>query len=308
MRVALSTLALCALPLAPGCDLTTRFAAVETSSVLRQATRAVEEHWDVDLVGDGLPASILQLEGIYAVLPDDEEMGIEVMRATGSYAWGWLSDDADDALGRGDLEQQEAISLRARLLYLRGRNIGLHHMRRRNAGIDAALAEGPQGLRTHLAAHYRTREHAPILFWTAYAWGGAIQASNADPVLVADAPLVRVLLEHAETLDEGFFHAAAPMALAAMDAAMPEDLGGDLPRSRARFERALTLTSRRFFPVLLQYAQSYALATEDRALFITLLREIIDGGDPDPSVRLANRIARRKAIRLLRRVEELLPQ
>lgn len=290
-----------------GCDLTTRFGATATSSVLRQASQAVEQHWDVDLVGDGLPSSILQLEGIYAVIPDDEELGIEVMRANGSYAWGWLSDEAEDALARGDLEQQEAISLRARLLFLRARNIGVHHMRRRDAGIDAAIAGGPEALRSHLAAHYGSREHAAILFWTGYAWGGAVQMSNADPELVAELPLVRVFLERSHELDPSFFHASAIMGLAAMDSAIPPELGGDPARGRARFEEALTRTDRHFFAVQLQYATSYAVTMGDRELFITLLREIVDGGDPEPTARLANRLARRKAIRLLRHVDELFP-
>lgn len=307
MRFVSVAVSLLALAVATGCDLTTRFAVTQTSSVLRQASHALESHWDVDLVGDGLPGSILQLEGIYAVIPDDEALGMELMRANGSYAWGWLEDDAEDALARGDLEQQEAIMLRARLLCLRGRNIGVFHMRRRHEGIDAALAAGPDALRTHLRERYGERDHAPILFWTAYAWGGAIQFSNADPELVADLPLVRVLLDRSAELDPTFFHGSATMALAAMDAALPADLGGDPERGRAGFERVLALTGRRFFPALLQYAVSYAVTVGDRALFVALLREIVDGGDPDPEVRLANRVARRKAIRLLRRIDELFP-
>ncbi|MBX7197574.1 MAG: TRAP transporter TatT component family protein [Sandaracinaceae bacterium] len=297
-----------AIALLGGCDLTTRIAANETAAVLQRATRSLEEHWDVDLVGEGLPASILQLEGIYAVIPEDEAMGMEVMRAYGSYAWGWVEEGAEDALARGDLEQQEAMSLRARLLYLRGRNIGLHHMRRRDAGLDAAIAAGPEAFATYLREHYGARDQAAILFWTAYAWGGAIQASNADPELVADLPFVRALLERSTALDPDFFHASAIMALGAMDAAIPSELGGDPERGRAHFEDALARTERRFFAVQLQYALSYAVSVGDRNLFITLLREIVDGGDPDPHVRLANRLARRKAIRLLRRIDELFPQ
>lgn len=288
-----------------GCDLTTRIAANETSAVLQRASRGLEQHWDVDLVGDGLPASILQLEGIYAVIPEDEGLGLEVLRAYGSYAWGWLEDDAEAALARGDLDAQEAISTRARLLYLRGRNIGIHHLRRRDAGIDAAIAGGPDTLRSYLAARYGERTHAGILFWTAYAWGGAIQTSNSDPDLVADVPLVRVLLERSAELDPYFFHSSSVMALGAMSCAVPAEMGGDPERGRAHFERALAQTDRHFFAVQLQYASTCAVTTGDRALFIRLLREIVDGGDPDPDVRLANRLARRKAIRLLRRVDEL---
>jgi hypothetical protein len=286
------------------CDLTTRIAANETSAVLQRASRGLEQHWDVDLVGDGLPASILQLEGIYAVIPEDEGLGLELLRAYGSYAWGWLEDDADQALARGDLDAQEAISLRARLLYLRARNIGLHHMRRRDGGIDAAIAGGADTLRTYLR-RYGAREDAAILFWTAYAWGGAVQTSNGDPELVADLPLVRVLLERSAELDSGFFHSSSLMALGAIQSAVPAEMGGDPARGRELFERALAQTGRQFFAVQLQYAITYAVTTGDRALFVRLLREIVDGGDPLPEIRLANRLARRKAIRLLRRVDEL---
>ncbi len=287
------------------CDLTTRIAANETSAVLQRASRALEQHWDVDLVGDGLPGSILQLEGIYAVIPDDEGLGLQVVRAYGSYAWGWLEEDAEAALGRGDLEAQAEISTRARLLYERARNIGVHHMRRRHAGIDAAIAAGPEALRAHLVSQYGSREHAEILFWTAYAWGGAIQSSNGDPAMVHDLPMVEILLERSAELDPTYFHSSSVMALAAIRSSIPEEMGGDPARGRELFEQALTTSGRRFFAVQLQYAQTYAINTGDRALFIRLLREIIDGGDPDPETRLANRMARRKAIRLLRRVDEL---
>jgi hypothetical protein len=118
---------------------------------------------------------------------------------------------------------------------------------------------------------------------------------------------VRTLLERSFALDASFFHASALMALAAIDAAVGPEYGGDPERGRARFEQALTATERRFFAVQLQYAATYAVTVGDRDLFVTLLREIVDGGDPDPSVRLANRLARRKAIRLLRRTDELFP-
>lgn len=290
-----------------GCDLSAQIAAGETAAVLQRAARGIEQHWDVDLVGDALPSSILQLEGIYAILPDDETLGLELMRAYGSYAWGWLEEDAEEALARGDLDAQEALALRARLMYLRARNIGFHHMRRRDAGLDAAVAGGFEALRAYLRGHYRSAGDVPIVFWTGHAWAGAIQAAQGDPALVADLPLARTLLEHVEEIEPDYFHAASTMALGAMDASLPLEMGGDVERARVRFERALEATARRFFAVQLLFAQTYAVARGDRALFVRLLREVVDGGDPDPTVRLANRLARRKAIRLLRRVNELFP-
>jgi hypothetical protein len=82
-------------------------------------------------------------------------------------------------------------------------------------------------------------------------------------------------------------------------------IGGDPARGQQIFERALLATERRSFVVQLAYASTYAITVGDRALFVSLLREIIDGGDPDPDARMGNRVARRRAIHLLARVDEL---
>ena len=52
------------------------------------------------------------------------------------------------------------------------------------------------------------------------------------------------------------------------------------------------------------YARTYAVQAQDRDLYIRLLREIVDGGDPEPSARLANRMTRRRAIRWLQRTDQ----
>jgi hypothetical protein len=282
-----------------------RLAANETGSLFVQAGGAIEQHWDTELVGDGLPGSIMTLEGIFSVVPDNRELGIRLAQAYASYAYGWIEDDAEIAEAAGDLDRQTELNTRARLLYLRARNIALHLMRLRDAGIDDALAGDEAALRTYLESHYTSASDAELLFWVGYPWGSAIGVSYDDPTLILDLPTARIFIERAAALDESYFHYGGLLFLAATNSAVAESLGGDPARGREIFERALELTGRRFFSVQLTYARVYAITMGDRALFVSLLREIIDGGDPDPHARLANRLARRRAIRLLRRVDEL---
>jgi hypothetical protein len=289
---------------AGGCD-PARFTAQQSLGLITRGSAAIQEHWDVDLVGDAMPGSILQLEGLYATLADDDQIGIELLRAYLSYAYGWIEEDAERAEVDGDLERQEELLVRARLLYVRARNIGIHHLRQHDAGLERAIAEGTQALEAHLARRYRDPSDAPFLLWTGYAWGSAINVSREDPELVLEAPLARAFVERAVALDEGYFEYGGVMFLAAAASAVPEGFGGDPARGRELFERALARTNRSFFTVQLLYARTYAVTAGDRDLFVRLLREVIDGGDPRPEVRLANRIARRRAIRLLRRVDEL---
>lgn len=299
-----AVLVLLALAVFPGCD-TGRFTASQSIGLVTRGAAAIQEHWDPDLVGDAMPGSILQLEGLYATLPEDDRVGLELLRAYVSYAYGWLEPEAEIAEARGDLEAQEEILLRARLIYLRARNIGLHHLRLHDAGFDAAMRGEHDAFERYLEGHYRSREDVPFLLWTGYAWGSAISVAPDDPELVLDLPTVRAMVERSVAIDPTYFEHGGLVFLGALASSIPESLGGDPEHGRALFERALEGTGRTFFQVQLQYARTYALTTGDRALFIRLLREIIDGGDPRPEVRLANRLARRRAIRLLRRVDEL---
>jgi hypothetical protein len=286
------------------CDVT-RLAASSSASLFTRAGGAIEQHWDTELVGDGLPSSIMTLEGIFSVIPDDREVGIALARAYASYAYGWIEEEAELAEARGDFDRQTELRTRARLLYLRARNIAIHLMRLRDRGIDDALRSDEATLRAYLEAHYTSSGDAELVFWAGYPWGSAIGVAYDDPALILDLPAARIFIERAAALDESYFHYASLLFLAASNSAVSESLGGDPARGRELFERTLALTNRRFFSVQLTYARLYAVSVGDRALFVSLLREIIDGGDPDPSVRLANRLARRRAIQLLRRVDDL---
>jgi len=83
-------------------------------------------------------------------------------------------------------------------------------------------------------------------------------------------------------------------------------LGGDAARARRHFDRALTLTRRRFLLVQVTKAQTLAVQLQDRALFDKLLGEVLAAKlSIYPEQRLANVVAKRKARRLLARADEL---
>lgn len=287
-----------------GCDLT-RFTANSTANMFGRAASGLERHFDYELAGDALPGNILQLEGVFRIVPDNEELGVTLIRAYTSYGFGWVEDDMQIAQDRGDLDEEERLMGRARLLYERGRNVGIHLMRLRDPGIDDALTGGHEGFVEYIHAHYDGPEDVPLLFWTGYAWGSAINAGRDDPEMVLSLPFARTLVERAVELDESYFNYSGLTFLGVVNASLPPALGGNPDRAREYFERALEMTDRKFFTVHVSYARTYAVQVQDRNLFIRLLREVVDGGDPEPSARLANQIARRRAIRWLERTDML---
>lgn len=287
-----------------GCD-TSRLTARASGDLVVRASEELQRHWDDELIGDAMPGTIAQLEGVFAVVPDDETIGLVLVRAYCAYAFGWVEDEADLAEAEGDFEQAEHVRARARHLYERARNVAVHLLRLRDRGIDAAIAGGPEALSSWLDLHATSREAVLLSLWAGLAWGSAIGVSGGDPEMVADLSLARAFVERAVAYDETLEHASGLTFLGGVASATGEGIGGDPERGQAIFERALLATERRSYVVQLAYASTYAVTAGDRALFVSLLREIIDGGDPDPDARVGNRVARRRAIHLLRRVDEL---
>ena len=293
-----------ALVLTPGCDLT-RFVANSTAGMYARASDGLQQHWDLELAGTALPGSILQIEGVFRVVPDNETLGVTLVRAYTAYGFGWVEDEMQIAQDAGDLDEEERLMGRARLLYERGRNVGIHLMRLRDPGIDDAMTGGHVGFIEYIDQHYTTAADVPLLFWTGYAWGSAINSGRDDPEMILSLPFARYLVERAVELDESYFNYSGLTFLAVVNAALPPALGGNPDQAREYFERALAATDRKFFTVHVSYARTYAVQTQNRDLFIRLLREVIDGGDPEPTARLTNRIARRRAIRWMGRIDQL---
>jgi hypothetical protein len=287
-----------------GCDLT-RFTANTSANLFSQGSSGLQQHFDYELVGDGLPGNILTLEGVFGVVPDNQPLGIALIQAYVSYGYGWVEDELEQAQDAGNFEEEERLMGRSRLLYERGKNIGVHLMRQRDRGIDQALGGGHEDFERYIAEHYTSASDVPLLFWTGYAWAAAVNAGRDDPEMILSLPFARTILFRAVELDPTYYNHSSLTLLGVLHASIPEALGGNTDRAREYFEQALEATERKFFTVQFSYARTYAVQVQDRNLYIRLLREIVDGGDPNPSARLANRMMRRRAIRWLRRTDQL---
>ena len=178
-------------------------------------------------------------------------------------------------------------------------------MRLRDPGIDDAMNGGHEGFVEYINSHYTTAADVPLLFWTGYAWGSAVNAGRDDPEMILALPFARSLVERAVELDPSYFNYGGVVFLGVVNAALPVQLGGNPEAARELFEQALAATDREFFTVQVTYARTYAVQTQDRNLFIRLLREVIDGGDPREEARLTNRLARRRALRWMARIDQL---
>jgi predicted anti-sigma-YlaC factor YlaD len=151
-----------------------------------------------------------------------------------------------------------------------------------------------------------TVEDVPQLYWTAAAWGAAIALSKENPELVADQPLVEALMDRALALNESYDFGAIHGFLITYEMARQGARGDPADRSRAHFDRVVSLTNGQSASPFLSFAEAVCIPRQDRREFEAMLRRAL-AVDPDarPEWRLENLIMQRRARWLLARVDDL---
>ncbi len=150
-----------------------------------------------------------------------------------------------------------------------------------------------------------TRDDVPAMFWTAAAWGSSIRLNLSDPAALADLPKVEALMKEVLARDSVYFHGGAHFFLGTLYASRSKMLGGDPELARRHFEECLGINGGRFLMTYIYYARTYAVQTQDKALFERCLTTVDTSSiDILPESRLSNAIAKKKARTLRAKIEE----
>lgn len=284
---------------APACS-ARRMALAGVADTLSSGTTSVfGSDDDPDLIRDAAPFSLKTLEALLVELPDHPGLLLSACSGFAQYAYAFPQTDAE-LVGDGDYAEVEALRTRARKLFVRGRDYCLRALELRHPGVGEQLLLAPED-----ALGWATVADVPLLYWTGASWGGAIALGLDRPELVADFPAVRALMARALALEEDWDRGAIHAALISLDA-VPEPMGGSRERARAHFERAVALSGGVAAGPYVSYAVGVAQADGDRAAFEELLGQAL-AVDPeaDPTQRLANAIAQRRARHLLDHADAL---
>lgn len=292
--------ALCVVALG-GCDVA-KFTADSTAGVFARAAPAFESYWDYDLAGEAVPATIVQLEGILRVVPDNDEILAQLSQAYVAYAYGWVEQEVEALEFAGDYETADAERARARTMYLRATDLTRHRIRLVNPDIDVAVKASVEDLEAWLSAAFVEKSDAPLLLWHGYAWGSYINSAKDDMEAIADLAYAKAFVARSIELDPDYYNAAG---YTFMGVATASEMAGNMDDAKLFFEKALARTERRALNAQVNMARHYAVKQGDRKLFDTLLSEVMDAQDPLPEARLANRIAREKAALYIENADQL---
>jgi hypothetical protein len=275
-----------------------------TAGILSEAEGSTRAYFDWESAGYAAPSGIMQLEGLHTISPDNTRLTLTLAKAYMAYAYGWVMDEYEVADGRADFDLATHHQARAFWMYARAHALVLRTVRQRDPNIDQYLSKDPKTLLSYLEKHWRDPANdVPLLFWLMMTWSSEINNSKDMDVLV-DMPLIRALAEWIAKLNPGYEDAGALVFLGGFECSFPEALGGNPKKGKQYFEQAVALTKRKNHIVLLNYAIYYAVAAQDRALYTSVLREILEAPDQGNGHRLSNKVARRRAVRALARTEE----
>jgi hypothetical protein len=260
----------------------------------RDASRAFDTLTDLEVARLGAGSSLVSLEGMQSLAPDNEDALYLLANGWTGYAAAFIEDGWERAYDRGDEATEAFEANRAFEAYARGLRFGTLLLEQRRPGFVTAQ-RNLGTLQAYLAGFTDPADAEPLL-WVGLAALSRGGVAGERPEVVAELFVGVGLLERSVELDPTVAYASGLTALGAYHARSPD---AELPQARALFERALKLTSRQALTVQVTYAQTYACMTRDEPLYRALLKEVQEAGDVLPAQRLENTIARRKADRYL---------
>lgn len=248
----------------------------------------LNEEQDLQLAKTSIESNLKLLESIMRSDPENDHLLLLASMGYSSYALGFVEDDSLP---------------RAGTLYLRGKEYGMKILRT-NKRFSEAIDKTPEDLVAALNTF--SVKDIPALFWTAIGWGSYISANLTDPAALVEMPKVEAIMQHVVRVDPTYYYGGAHFFLGTLLASRPVIFGGKPELAREHFEKCISISQGKFLMPYVYYAGRYAVQTQNRELFESLLATVENAPlDILPEARLSNTLAKQKARNLLQKADEL---
>jgi predicted anti-sigma-YlaC factor YlaD len=296
-------LPLVVLALASSCSVK-RIAVNQVGNALAASGSTFTGDEDPELVASAIPFGLKLYEGLLAESP--RHTGLLLAAASGftEYAYAFVDLKSEEAKEES-VDRAGALRERARKLYLRANRYSMRGLEVKYPGFGSILGnDAPAALK-------RVRKaDVTLLYWTAASLGLAISNSKGSPEMIAQLPLVEMIVNRIVELDETFGNGAVPEFLITLEGSRsgvrPED---QLKAMRMHFDRAIQLSKGNRVGTYVSFAENASIPAQNSTEFRLLLEKALAVDvDADPDNRLANIMAQRRARWLLQRQNELFVQ
>ncbi len=296
-------LVLAAVALAAGCSINRLAVNVLAGSLGSGSSDVFTGDNDPQLVGEALPFALKLYETLLVQAPDNTNLLLTTGSGFVMYANAFVQTPAS-MLPDTEWQKQQEMLVRAKKLYLRGRDYLLRGMELRHPGFRQALEEKDNAPLDTMLPQMKV-EDVPWLYWTAASWLGAFSTDTFDIALLVGVQRAHDLVQRALELDESFNDGALHELLISYYGGVPASMGGSEEKAREQFRRAVQLSEGRSASPYVALATTVDVAKQDAQEFRSLLEQAL-AIDPDatPSMRLLNILTQRKARWLLEHIED----
>jgi predicted anti-sigma-YlaC factor YlaD len=251
---------------------------------------------DPRLVGDALPFAIKMYESLLAQNPDHQGL----LLTTGSlfimYANAFVQGPAE-MLPADDFEERDALKLRAKSFYIRGKDTLYSALDKKYPGFSTATVQ--DGTLEAILKKCK-KDDVGLLYWAA---AGSLLAYSIDVFdfeLGEKIPELGAMVKRAYELDPDYNGAALDEFYILFYASLPESLGGDKEKAELHFRRALEKTRGNSAGAYVSYAQTICVPAQDYDSFRENLEKALAVDvNVDTTTRLVNIISQQKARYLL---------
>lgn len=255
---------------------------------------------DPEFVADALPFVIKLYESL--LLANPGHLGLA--KSTGSlyvmYANAFLHTPAG-MCSQEQFEEQEHLMMRAKNLYLRGRDFILSALEAKYPGFNRTLkAHSGNGECMHVAP-----ADADLLYWAGAGWMGAFAIDPFDMELAVSLPQAAALMNKVMEVSPGFRGGAIHDFFILYYGSLPEYMGGDAAKARRHFRMALDAGKYPSASPYLSLATTVSVKEHNKQEFLDLINHAL-AVDPeaDRPNRLMHIINRRKATWLKDHVDD----
>src|SRR5262245_100083 len=212
---------------------------------------------DPELVRDAVPFGLKTMESLLETVPKHRGLLLAACQGYTQYAYGFIQLEAEE-IEPINYDRANQLKDRALKLFLRARDFGVRGLEVKHKGLGSKIAAHPDS-----ALRALKREDVPLIYWTAAAWGCAINLGKDRPELTADIAVVKALIERGLALDETYDHGALHAAMILMES-LPPAMGGSPERARQHFKRAVELSGGLTPVPYVSLAQSVSVASQNR--------------------------------------------
>jgi hypothetical protein len=233
---------------------------------------------DVDTVREGVPAYLLLIDSFLRSSPEDESLLLAASSLNGAFSI-------------------FAVDDRAKLLTSKSLDYAL----RATCVSDKRLC-GFRSLRYQefqLVVDSLSLKDVPVVYATAAAWAGWIQAHSDEFNAIAELAKVKYLMERMIVLDEGWENGGPHLYMGALETIFPALMGGHPEKGREHFEKAMKFSGDEYLMTKVIYAEQYARLVFDKELHDRLLNEVVAADPVVEGMTLTNKIAQERARELL---------